>query len=109
MKQLVLPYKECSPEITISNYITRSELSGTGIYKLVTGETYIRLMSMVYLLPISDAKLIEQHLIQESVQLDEIQPSVITGVSEDALLAAIAIAQDPKLATTILAMRQPAK
>lgn len=45
----------------------------------------------------------------ESPRLEIMQPPIVSGITEDAMLAAIAIAQDPTLATTILAMRQPSK
>lgn len=46
-------------------------------------------------------------VLKDTPAVDSAQP--VIGISEDTMLCAIAIAQDPKLATTLLAMRQTSR
>ena len=100
-KYIKLPYHDSSTH-SIATFVKVLDKS-PGIHKIDIGY-YVVTNSNVYFYIGVDTNL---QPIEESELVAN--TSFTGGISEDTLLAALAIAQNPTLATTILAMRQPGK
>lgn len=100
-KYIKLPYHDSSTHSVATFMQVLDKPPGihkidTGYYLVTNSRGYFYIGVDSTLQPIEDLELVAN-------------TSFTGGISEDTLLAALAITQNPTLATTILAMRQPGK
>lgn len=104
MKQLILEVFN-HPTLDYSAWFTTPAYHTPGVHTLKDGTSYIRLIgtSQLYLDVPSTQWVLSQAKEQEVAVA---APPTVIGISEDALLAALAIVQKPELAPQLLALRK---